>query len=313
MEFSEFLAKPKFDSKVFALNGDEDYFKFLAKNILAKNFKELELNFVDSEDESFYEKIEGNDLIPHPKLFYIDNSSANLNKHKYFWKYVKDSPADTRYVINNLKDKAKEDIEVLEIKCAKIKDSAREVGKFVSDMVKKLQLAIPVTDQPFFYNQYRNNLFTIYSELKKCQLWADHTGTRYMDVKTLREILSPPLEKDPFAFSNAFLHRKMKQAIALVPSLYELPLQLGSVFASAEKLLVVKSARRSGMGDTDIESTYELNHYYFTYTIKPMEKLWSENELKALLVDIETLNTKQRSFNFPVSKNVIQLILKYCR
>lgn len=313
MEFADFYAKPKLDFKVFALNGDEEYFKFLAKVILVKSFKNLELNYVDSEDEDFYSKIEGNDLIPHPKIFYIDNASGHLSKLKYFWKYVKDSPEDSRYIINGLNSKAKEDIDVLEIKCSKIKDSPREVGKFVSDMVKSLQLAIPVTDLPYFHNHYRNNLFSIFNELKKCQLWADYKGSRYMDAEVLKGILSPSLDKDPFAFSNAFLQRRLKAAIPIAPTLNDMPLQMGSVFSGAEKLLVVKCARRSGMGDAEIEKAFELNHYYFTYTIKPMEKLWAEKELKLLLVDIEALNRKMRSFNFPVTKNVIQLIFKYCR
>lgn len=316
MNFFDFQKKPNLAGKVYLLNGDEDLFKFLAKDILAKSFADLELTYVDSELEpsEFYEKIESLDLIPHPKLFYINNTSGNLSKQKQFWNYVSDAPQDTRYIINQLSSKqVEEGVETVEVLCEKVRDNQKEVGKIVHELLKSVGLAISPTDVPLFYALYKNNLFAIYQELQKCKVYAQSLKCAYLDTPELRKILSPPTDKDPFIFANAFMARKLKTVLLNLPDASEFVPQFGNVFATAEKILVYKSAKSLKQTDDQVIKNYEFNQYYFKYTVQNLEKSWSVSELRQLMLEIEDVNLKIRRFNFPVKEAILNFAFRYCR
>jgi DNA polymerase III delta subunit len=315
MNFSEFKDQDNFDFKVYVLNGEEELYKVLAKEKIRDSFKTLEIDYVDSELEvsEFYSKIDSSDLFPHPKLFYINNTSNNLSKQKQFWSYVKSSDSESIYIINSLKEKVPTEIKSIEIKCDKIKDSQKDVCKAVGEIAQSLGIAISVTDLPIFYSLYKNNLFAIYQELKKCKTYLDSKKTSYLESKDIFKIVSPALEKDPFIFANNFMHRKLKSCIANLPNESDFIPQFGNIFNTAEKILVYKSAKLSKMSDDEICKKYEINPFYLKYNLLSVEKMWSVKELSELMIEIESINCKIRRFNFTVKEAILNLVFQYCK
>ncbi len=157
MNFQEFKANPKFDAKVIALNGDEAFFKFMSKTIILKVFPEADKVYVDTEMDAgeFYEKVEPNEIIPQPKIIYVDSSEVELSKFKSFWSTVRTSDKDIKYILNECKAKdIPKDIPSLEITCSRMKDSPREIGVFVEELIYSLGLIIDRKNVPYFHHLY---------------------------------------------------------------------------------------------------------------------------------------------------------------
>ena len=311
MEFNEFKSKPKFDAKVFILNGEEDFFKYLTRTIIQKKFADSDKVYANTEMDTaeFYERIEPNEIIPQPKVIYVDNTEGELSKFKGFWSAVRTSDKDVRYILNSCKAKEiPEDVATVEIVCPKIKDNAREVGAFVGEMVSALGLVIDPKNVPFFFHLYRNNLFLIYNELKKCQWYAEHTGQRELTYPVLKKILSPASQKDVFALSTNFMKRKLKACFLDLEDIpeTEVPLHLFNIFKAAERLLVYKTATANGM-------SYDFNQFFVKYTLKEQTTLWNVSELRDLMLVIEAVLLKTKSFNYPAGKCIVNLVLHYCR
>ena len=317
MTIHDFLKKPSLKSKVFVLNGEDDYFKYCAKKVLQAGFK-IPLTYADTSDAStsFYTKIDSFDLMPEPKLFYLNNVEEDLKKHKFFWNYVKDSPPDSRYIVNTLKMKEiPEGFDVLEIECDKVKDNVRDVSKFVTEMLSRVALIVDAKDLGYFYHLYRNDLYTIFNEIQKCKLWASATGNVSLTYADMQNILSPTAHKDVFGFTNSFMQRRLKNSLLEIEDLDDndvLPYSF-NLFKAGEKVLAYKSALRDGLSDDEIIKGLEINIYHFRYVLKAIEPLWKERELKLLLVALENINFKIKSFNFPCAQAIVTLTLKYCR
>lgn len=317
MNFSDFWSSPDTSHKIYFLNGKEPFYKYLIKNLLVKALKDHEFVFVttDLESEEFYEKTESADLIPHPKLFYIDNSSGDLSSHKYFWEGVQNSGPESRYIISDPGKGVPKEVRAFEIECDGVKDNPRDVGKFVTEYSKKLGLFIEPKNIPVFHYLYKNNLFAIYTELRKCKIWSEETGKVEVDYTALKHLLSPSAEKDTFQLSTNFLHRRLKPTLNDIAdtSEHDILLHVFNVFKGAEKVLVYKSARAAGISDVDISSEFEINIHYLNFTVKPLEKLWGVDELKNLLLDLESLNFKSKSSSFPATQGLVHATMKYCR
>lgn len=318
MDIQEFKSKPKFDAKVFVLNGNENFFKFLARTTIQKKFPEAERMFADTEMDpaTFYDKVEPNEIIPQPKIIYVDNTEGDLTKFKGFWSAVRSSDKDIRYIVNEFKMKeVPDDIAAMEIVCSKIKDQPKEVGAFVEELIQAFGLVIDRKNLPYFHYLYRNNLFVIYNELKKCQILAEKTGQVELSFATLKKVLSPASEKDVFSLSTNFMKRKIKACFLDLEDTpeSEMPLHLFNIFKAAERVLVYKSATANGMSDAEIVSAYDFNPYFVKYTLKEQVASWSEDELRDVLFVIEAVLLKTKSFNYPVGKCMMNLILHYCR
>jgi len=293
------------------LNGEEDFFKFQVKRTIEQKLK-LPTTYVDSEESSdeFYSKIESFDLFSEPKLFYINNQSGNLKKHKYFWKYVEESK-DSKYIINSEK-KVPEG--VLEIKCDKIKESAaREVIKFIEQILQEANLSVQRGNFPFFYALYKSDLFQIYNEIQKCKAWADSEGKRELTYPELKSILSPAANKNVFDFINYFRKRKLKPAVAALEGVGDSDILLYSyhLFRLFDHVLAYKSAKRLKLNDQEIIRGLDINIYYLRYTLQESNSLWKESELKELMMILERVNLKIKSFNFPSAKAILSLTFKY--
>jgi len=318
MEFAEFKQKPKFDAKVFILNGDEGFYKFLARSLIQKKFADADRVYANTEMDpaDFYERIEPNEIIPQPKVIYVDNSEGDLSKFKGFWSAVRVSDKDVRYIINDCKEKeVPEGLSSVEIKCSKPKDNARDVGAFVEEMAQALNVVIDRKNIPYFYFLYRNNLFSIYNELKKCQLFADASGQRELPYSVLKKVLSPASEKDVFALSTNFMKRKLKACFLDLEEISEseMGLHLYNIFKAAERNLVYKMATANGMSDADVVSAYEFNQFFVKYTLKEQSSLWTEAELRDVMLVIESVLLRTKSFNYPAGKCIVNLVLHYCR
>lgn len=312
----DFIKKTSFKSKVFVLNGEDDYFKYTARKLIQDGLK-IPLTYVDTSEKptAFYTKIDSFDLIPEPKLFYLNNADEDLSKQKFFWNYVKESPKDSRYIINTLKMKeVPEGVDVLEVECEKIKDSAREVAKFVTEMFTHAMLVVDPKDLGYFYYLYRNDLFAIFNEIQKCKLWAKEKGRVSITYSDMQNILSPISRGDVFGFANNFIQRRLSLSLKEIEDLTDndvLPYSF-NLFKAAEKILAYKSAVRAGLSEDEIIKGLEINMYYLKYTLKTIESMWKERELKNLLIALENINFKIKSFNFPCAKAIVTLTLKYC-
>ena len=315
MNSHDFVKNPSLKPKVYVLNGDDEYFKHSVKVSLQDAHK-IPLTYVDASEPDFYTKIDTLDLMPEPKLFFLNNSSGGLEKQKFFWNYVKDSPKDSRYIISNFKIKdVPEGVTSLEVECEKVKDSARDVIKVVNEMLTQATLVLDAKDVAYFYYLYRNDLFASFNEIQKCKLWAKSTGVITLTFKDLQGILSPITHSDVFGFVNNFTYRRLKACLSEISELEDndvLPYTF-NLFKSTEKILAYKSARRAGLTDDEFIKGLELNIYYFKYTLKLIEPLWKESELRSLLIALENINYKIKSFNFPCTKAIVALTLKYCR
>lgn len=310
MRYLEFLKSSNLKSHVFILNGDEYYFKHKIKNHIKKTVN-LPITYVDAElgSDDFYSKIETMELFPEPKIFYIDNESGNLKKHKFFWKNL---DKDSKYIINNLK---KIPDNAVEIKCDKIKDNAREVTKFVNSLFQELCLVTDARNLPLFYALYKNDLFTIYHEISKCKYWAEANDKVEITYPEIKKIVSPIQEKNIFEFVNFFRLRKLKGAVTLLKGIKDDEMLLYSyhLFRALDHVLGYKSAKKMGEADSEIIKGLEINIYYLKYNLQQIAHLWNEEELKTLLIILEDLNLKIRTLNFPASKAIMNITLKYCR
>jgi len=316
MKAEEFLSNPDLNHKVFLLNGDEFFYKYALKNVIFSGFKGYEFVYTNSECDSseLYEAIDSSDLIPHPKVVYVDNSHGDLSKHKYFWDNVAASSEDVRHIVTDCK-KVPDGLDVLQVECSKLKDNQKDIGKFVTDYSRKLGIVIDPKNVPMFHYLYRNNLFVIYNELKKCRIWAEENKTVEVDFGILKQLLSPSCEKDVFQFSTNFLNRRLKACLSSLPEIidHEAPLHIFNIFKGAEKILLYKYAIQEKISEQDFLTEYAINFYYLNYTIKPMDKIWSRQELVDLLLELENINSKIKTFNYPGLKGVSNLVLKYCR
>jgi len=315
MNFFEFKDLKKLDYKAYILNGDEDLFKLLSKNKIVSHNLDYDFVYVDSDLEisDFYSNIESSDLFSSPKIFYVNNINGGLSKQKQFWNYVSNSTDNCIYIVNYLKEKIPETVNYLEIKCEKIKDSQKEVSKITSELAKEIEIVVSPTDLPIFYAFYKNNLFSIYQELKKCKIYANANKTSYLDTKEILKIISPSLEKDPFLFANNFMQRKLKICLANLPKDSDFIPQFGNIFNIADKLLVYKSCKSLKLNDEKISKDYDINLFYLKYNLIPIEKIWDATELNQLMLEIENINYKIRRFNFTVNEAILNLVLKYCR